>query len=190
MDSTILLWDLTFGISTGPKTPPRPEELKTHWSTLASADAAAAYKAIWSLVATPKESVPFLAEKLKPAVAVDEKRLAELIAALDSDKFAEREKAGAELEELGEIAGPALEKLLKGKPSQEAKRRAEAIVAKLGGPVTSPETLRTLRAIEALEHIGTPEAMAVIEKLAKGAAGARETEDARRTLERLKKRQK
>ena len=82
---------------------------------------------------------------------------------------------------------PVLEKLLKGNPSQEAKRRAEALVAKLGGPVTSPDVLRTLRAIEALEYIGTPEARAVIEKLAAGAAGARETADAKRAVARLKK---
>jgi hypothetical protein len=160
------------------------------YSALASDDAAKAYKAIWSLVAAPKESVPFLAERLKPAAAVDEKRIAAFVAALDSEKFAEREKATEELGKLGEAAEPALEKLLKGTPSPEARRRAEAIVAKLGGVVTNPEQLRTLRAIEALEHIGTPEAMQVIEKLAKGAAGARETEDARRSLERLKKRKK
>jgi WD40 repeat protein len=184
-DSTALVWNLQ-----GSTEKHQQPDVATLFSTLASADAAAAYKAIWALVAAPKESVPFLAEKLKPAAAVDEKRIADFIAALDSDKFAEREKATSELEKLGQIAGPALDKLLKGKPSQEAKRRAEAIVAKLGGPVTSAETLRTLRAIEALEHIGTPEAVQVIEKLAKGAAGARETEDARRTLERLKKRGK
>jgi WD40 repeat protein len=188
-DSTGLVWDL-LGQSTSPKDTLDKESFEKCWSTLASADAAAAYKAIWQLVASPKESVPFLAEKLKPVAEVDAKRIAALIAALDSEKFAEREQATTDLAKLGEAVEPALKKLLAGQPSAEAKRRAEELLAKLGGVVTNPEQLRTLRAIEALEHIGTPEAKQVLEKLAKGAAGARETEDARRSLARLEKQKK
>jgi HEAT repeat protein len=163
------------------------DDLAALWSDLASDDAAKAYKAIWKLVSGAKQSVPFLAEKLKAAAGVEAQRVEQLIKALDSDKFTEREQAVTELEKLAERAEPALKKLLEGQPSPEARRRAEAILAKLGGPVTSSEQLRTLRAIEALEHIGTPEARQVLEKLATGAAGARETEDARRSVERLKR---
>jgi len=163
------------------------DDLAALWSDLASDDAAKAYKAIWKLVSGAKQSVPFLAEKLKAAAGVDAQRVEQLIKALDSDKFAEREQAVAELEKLAERAEPALKKLLEEQPSPEARRRAEAILAKLGGPVTSSEQLRALRAIEALEHIGTPEARQVLERLATGAAGARETADAKRSVERLKR---
>jgi hypothetical protein len=48
--------------------------------------------------------------------------------------------------------------------------------------------VRTIRAIMALERIGSPEAQRVLEGLAQGAPGARETEEARVSVERLKQR--
>ena len=54
--------------------------------------------------------------------------------------------------------------------------------------VPGPETLRTIRAIMVLERIGTAEAQAVLETLAGGAPGARETAEAKASLERLAQR--
>ena len=54
------------------------------------------------------------------------------------------------------------------------------------GLVASRETLRRLRAIAVLEKLGTPEARRVLERLASGFEGARETRDARAALRRLK----
>jgi len=53
------------------------------------------------------------------------------------------------------------------------------------GPLATGETLRRLRAIAVLEKIGTPEARRVLERLASGLDGARETRDAKATLRRL-----
>ena len=52
----------------------------------------------------------------------------------------------------------------------------------------SPETIRTIRAMMVLERIRTPEAKNALEMLAKGAPGARETEEAKASLERLTRR--
>jgi hypothetical protein len=50
-----------------------------------------------------------------------------------------------------------------------------------------PERLREVRAVEALEYVGTPEALQVLRKLAAGAADARITSEAKGSLERLTK---
>ena len=50
-----------------------------------------------------------------------------------------------------------------------------------------PEVLRSLRALEVLEHAGTTEAQQLLETLAKGADGAQLTREAQAALQRLTK---
>jgi hypothetical protein len=49
------------------------------------------------------------------------------------------------------------------------------------------QTLRSLRAIEVLEHLATPEARQVLQKLAEGAPNVRLTREAKAALARLEK---
>jgi WD40 repeat protein len=53
------------------------------------------------------------------------------------------------------------------------------------GPIASGETLRRLRAIAVLERAGTADAKRILERLASGLEGARETRDAKASLRRL-----
>jgi hypothetical protein len=110
-----------------------------------------------------------------------------LLADLDSDVFDVREKATEELPNLGRAAESALNQFLKGNPSAEARKRVEQLLAKIDADPTG-EALRALRAIEVLEHIGTPEAYAVVKTLAGGAPEARLTREAKVALQRLEKR--
>jgi WD40 repeat protein len=55
------------------------------------------------------------------------------------------------------------------------------------GPIASGETLRRLRVIAVLEKAGTPEARQVLKRLASGLKGARETRDAKASLQRLQR---
>ncbi len=56
------------------------------------------------------------------------------------------------------------------------------------GPIAPPDVLRTLRAVAALERVGTSEARAVLERMAQGSPGAIPTRDARSALDRLSRR--
>ena len=126
---------------------------------------------------------------LRPSyIAADQKLLDKLIAQLDNSLFEVREKASQELEN-EHVAELSLRKALSAQqPSLEVRRRLERLVEKLEGPVTSPETLRALRALEVLEHIGTAEARQVLAGLAQGAPAAHLTEEAKASLDRLGKR--
>jgi len=190
VDSTILIWDLTPWEQL-PKKLPRDLDQKTLadlWSDVGD-EASKAYRAIWTLADSPTSALAFLKDHLKPAQEPDPKHVQRLLADLDSDQFVTRDKAAKELAKLGEQIEPSLRKALEGQPSEEVRRQVKAI---LDAPraVPSGETLRTLRAIQVLERIGTPEARDVLKKLAAGAAAARETREALESLERLARKAK
>jgi RNA polymerase sigma factor (sigma-70 family) len=189
-DTTALVWDLT-GKRTAPADWARPlsaEDLQVAWDDLASDDSAHAFDTIRRLSAAPHEPIAFFRQHLKPVAATDEKRLARMIADLDSDEFTVREKANQDLEALGEAAVAACRTALKGNPSTESRRRLERLLSEQIRDTArpSPERLRTLRALEVLERAGTPEARQLLTTLAKGAPGAWLTREARTALERNK----
>lgn len=163
-------------------------ELPSLWADLAGGDAVKAYRAIGRLAAAPELTVPWLRERLRPVAAADPQHLARLLADLDSNRFAVREQAMAELEKLGELAEPALQKALEGQPALEFRRRVEQLIEKLRGPITHPDHLRVWRALEVLEHVGTPAAKQVLERMAQGAPESRLTQEAKESLQRLGKR--
>src|SRR5262249_50282740 len=98
-----------------------------------------------------------------------------------------REAATKELQKTDRQVEPFLQEAMKSNPSLETRRRLEQILSSVHD-APSREVLRTIRAIMALERIGTGEAQAVLEWLAKGAAGARETAEAKASLERMRHR--
>ncbi|MBY0525232.1 MAG: hypothetical protein K2R98_17630 [Gemmataceae bacterium] len=189
-DGFVRLLDIVNWIHEGkaPKDTLDREELAELWAALGGVDAGKAYKAIGSLGAAPKQAVPFIQERLGGAASADPKRLAQLLEDLDSDQFLVREKATQDLYNLGDLAIPALKKATEGNPSVEARRRIDQILERLQGPITSPERMRGLRAVEVLEQIGTPEARKALEALAKGAPEAWVTLEAKASLGRLGKR--
>jgi RNA polymerase sigma factor (sigma-70 family) len=190
-DSTALVWDLT-GKPGPPAARGKPltaKELESAWADLAVEDAARAYQAICRLAAAPDESLPYLRKHVRPVAPVDEKRVARLIADLDSDEFAVREKAADELDKLGESAAGAVRQALAGRPSAELRRRLEALLDKQAAEewAPAPDRLRAVRALEMLEQVGTPEAKKLLAELAQGAPEAWLTREAKAALGRLKR---
>jgi hypothetical protein len=132
--------------------------------------------------------VPLLRQRLRRAPRLNAERLAGLIADLDSKRFAARQQATAALEELREMALPALRRALAGKPSLECRRRLELLVQTAEAPLSPGEPLRRLRALVVLERIGEERARGVLRTLAGGEPEARLTQEARAALERLGRR--
>jgi WD40 repeat protein len=184
-DGTLLVWDLAPQTwpATGSARDLSRQELDARWADLAG-DARQAHRAIHTLAAAPARAVPFLKDHLHPVARINAKRVGQLIADLDSDRFPVREAAARELAARGEQVEPALYKVLAGKPSVEVRKRVEALLA-APRAVPPAATLRMLRAIRALERIATPEARQILRTIATGAPAARATRDARAALERL-----
>jgi RNA polymerase sigma factor (sigma-70 family) len=184
-DTTVLVWDVA-RYTRRERAPVRlsADELRSAWEDLGG-DAGKAYRAIGALAAAPEQSVPFLAERVRPAAAPDAKRVAKLLADLDDERFEVREQASRELEGLGRLAGPALRQALAGRPSAEADRRLTGLVKKVAGAAPTPEEVRAIRVVEALEQAGTAAARRLLTDLAGGVPEARLTREAKATLQRL-----
>jgi hypothetical protein len=185
MDTTALVWDVR-RLTQRPSRalPLTAADLEACWEDL-GAGSVRAYRALGKLLAAPGRAVPFLGERVQPAPAAEARRVAALIADLGSAQFPVRDRAMKELEKLGEAAAPALRKAAGGDHPLEVKRRLEGLLEKLSNWPAA--TLRQVRAVEALERLGTPAARAVLGRLVReGAPEARLTREAEAALRRMK----
>jgi WD40 repeat protein len=183
-DTTVLLWD----VAALPGRRPADGKiaaaaLEALWADLGR-DAAA--DAMAQLVQAPSQAVPLLGKKLRPVAMPQGGRVARLLGYLGSPRFVEREGAARELEGFADLIEPALRKHLEGKLTEEVRRRVEQLLDRLRPD--SGEQVRQVRAVEVLEHIGSSRARDVLHALARGAAPARLTREAKASLERLGKR--
>jgi WD40 repeat protein len=186
-DSQVLLWDLTGrapdGIwHTAQHSEPRRLEL---WEQLVGVDGRLAQRAIWELAADPTGTVPFLGARLKPVSGPDPKNVAALIADLASEVFTRRDAAQARLQEMGEPALSALRAALRQGPPLEHARRLTKLIQGLTQAALVGERLRSLRVLEILERIATPEARVGVAALSEGLPGDRLTLAAQQTLSRF-----
>jgi WD40 repeat protein len=186
-DSTALVWGLPEALSLR-RGPLGSGGLSSLWADLRSPDAAAGLRAGLRLAAAPAEAVPWLGKRLRPEPVRDPKRARGLVAALGSPEFAERERAARELGELGELAEPELREALRRPASVEVARQVKRLLEGLGAGPLRGEELAKARAVQALEHIGTEEARAVLRALAKGEPLALLTRGAKESLQRLERR--
>jgi len=182
-DAPVYVWDTWAGLP-----PPRKltgADLQRAWSDLAGDDAKAAFAGIRRLSTAPDQAVPFLRERLQPVPAPDAVHVRRLLADLDNAQFAVRQKATTELDKFADAAGALLEEAKAKAGSEESRQRLDKILTRRDA-LTS-ESLRLLRAVEAVEWAACPEAMHLLEDWAKGAAGARLTREAALARDRLSK---
>ena len=91
----------------------------------------------------------------------------------------------ARLDALDYLAEAPLRMALSRKPPLRVQEQVVARLEKFAEAVSSPQRLRLLRAVEALERIGTPEATELLRELSRGARGAEQTREAAASLKRL-----
>jgi len=184
-DTTALVWDLSACALGGPAARVTAADLEGLWADLLGDDGHKSYRALWTLAAAPKEAMPLLRSHLKPPAATDRDRVQRLIKDLDADAFETREKATEDLEKIGGAAEEALRKAMTGEPSAELKQRIELLLGKLRTASASAGHVREARALELLEHLGTPEAADLLKELAKGPPEAWLTKEAKAALKRV-----
>jgi hypothetical protein len=179
-DNTVLLWKLT---PSGKQGRLGEKELERLWAELADADATVAHAALWKLAAAP-ETVAFLDKRLRPAEALDVKKVPALIAELGSGQPAVRKEASRELLTFGAKARPALFAALRGKLSLETRKQIESLLEAIDQPRPSVAA-QGQRAVQVLERIGTPAAEKLLRSLALGAPERGQTTDAVAAVQRL-----
>jgi RNA polymerase sigma factor (sigma-70 family) len=185
LDKQAHIWDVSRIVGRPRATAERsPAELEADWKDLAG-DAKAGYAALGRLMASPGRAVPFLGKQLQGLKPVDTERVERLIADLDDKRFRVREQATRDLEALAEHAVPFLRKALAGGPSLETSRRIGALLERLADKRLSAETVRMMRAVEALESIGNAEARRLLARLASGPAQSLLAQEARAAAGRL-----
>jgi RNA polymerase sigma factor (sigma-70 family) len=184
-DAPAYVWDVT-GSAGRSAAPPTAADLERAWGDVAGEDAAAAFRAVHRFAAAPDRTVPFLRERLKPASPIDADHVRQVVKQLDDPSFAVRQKAAAELDALADHAEPLLRQAVREVTSAEVRQRLEQALTRVDR--MTPEALRTVRAVEVLERIGTPEARQLLAELAKGDPKARLTREAAAALGRLERR--
>jgi WD40 repeat protein len=181
-DTLVMAWDV---LRPGDLADKAPEFL---WGLLADEDAAQAFGALCGLASRPGPTVAFLKRHLPVVAEADHRRLRRLIADLDADEFAVRQRAVEQLEALGAGAETDLRWRLAEGASAEVRRRAEVLLGKLHQRADTKdrqEQLRGLRLVEVLEHIGTAEAEGLLKALAERGKSVGSRREARAALDRL-----
>ena len=153
-------------------------DLAPLWTDLAG-DSATGLRAARLLSAAGDKGVALLKAKATARPAPDEARMKQLLADLDSPRFAVREKAEADLRDLSGQAEPHLRRALKAGPSAEMDKRIETLLAAIATGKLSPAELREVRAAQALAWMDTPAARELLAEWARGDPAAGLTRAAR-----------
>ncbi len=150
-------WDMTGGVWTM-RAKPTLEEIAKAKSDFGGKPAVAR-RAIHLLAIEPVAGFAYAKDVTTPATDGDIQRYEKWIANLDAAAFADRDTASRELALAGWRAESLMQRTRKETESPEVQQRLETLL-------TKPD-VRAIRAIELLERIGTPEAIARIRELAK-----------------------
>jgi WD40 repeat protein len=190
-DAQVIVWDLVHPRTEGKIVTPKNDagQRLLNWNELVQIDGGIGANAMSQLIYTPKETMALLREELTFAPKDSEERLTKLTKELDSPNFKNRELAARELEKLGGLAVSRLLEVLKDNPSDEVRDRIEKIIKKIGpgeDPRTSTVARRAVRTVELLERIGSPEAIDLLDQLARRSTDVVYQQESLAALKRLR----
>jgi len=171
VDLTALVWDIS--LAAAPMKGTAVEEPGDLWDLLSGPDARTAGEAMAALARNSKAAVALLRSRIKRVTnAPTNAILDRLVAELGDAKFAARERAARELDQLGEAAVAGVRDRL-GKLDLETHRRLARFLDKHDPTTLMPTTLREIRALEILEQINDVESRSFLEELSMGSPNAR-----------------
>jgi hypothetical protein len=160
------------------------EETKKVWSGISADNLFRRNHCIRVLSAQPELAVQIAQTKLKPVPAADAERLKKLIAELDDDSADVRDKAQAELQEIGRRFETTIVAALKTAPPGEVRNRLTVVSRKIAEVGPSAELIADIRAVAFLKALNTPAALDHLKAVAAGAEGARLTAEAATAISR------
>jgi WD40 repeat protein len=161
------------------------EQLETLWRDLAPDNDFRLQRVLASLRAASGDAVAFLGKKLQPVAAAQRQRVKALLTDLDDDEPKKREQAMEALQGLAAEFEPLLADVSKHHEPGEVRNRVRFILRRQREAAVPDALLIRMRAVMVLEQIGTDQARQILTRIAGGPAGARLTEEARQSLERL-----
>lgn len=165
-DSTMLVWNLN-RYAPLPATPLDEAGYAKLWKELADQDATKASQAIHRLAEQPQAAHWLGNQIAEKAVILKPEQIKEWISQLNSTQFNVREEATKQLIRHSVQARNALKAASADPASTEVKRRLDQILTAVReNNGLSDNPLQTTRAIEALEIIGTSDALKELEQLA------------------------
>jgi len=183
LDHSALVWDIR--LKAGDTVKPLAEDaLKELWKQLGDPKTEAAFAALAKLAGDPKAAVALFRQHLAPALGTDDATLDRIVEELDSKQFETRRKASDDLDRLGDTAIAGVKRRLAKAQSLELRRRLELFLTKWDRDEPTAERLREIRALQLVEELATPEALALLRDLARGNTNARRTDEAARALKR------
>jgi hypothetical protein len=188
-DTTSLIWDYRKHRRNGipAQTKLSAERLEELWQDLHASDPACGYAAVTALVHAPSQTIPFLKKRIREPLT-NPRQVQSWIDDLSKNHFPTRMQAATQLTRMGELAAPVLRQALTRPLALESKRRVETLLESIDSPTGEAVPLGTLRALEALELIGTPQACQLMAELSKTYPAEAQRQEAYRSLERLKQR--
>ncbi len=165
-DSTMLVWDLN-RYQPLPATPLNEAGLGKLWQDLTDPDTTKAYQAVQRLAQQPQAANWLGKQIAEKSVILKPEQIKEWIEQLNAIQFSVREEASKQLIKHVVQARKEIKATIEQTTSVETKRRLEQILNTVRENTSlSDNPLQTTRAIEALEMIGTSDALKQLEQLA------------------------